>query len=154
VGDIADVIIADGFVGNLFLKGAEAVAKFAIKKIQRELSGSSVLLWAIGGLLPTALLVATSKYKGRVLLASLVGGPALLGAVLAPALLRMAKTLDYRAYGGAPLLGVNGVAIIAHGKSDPEAITNAIRRAKEMVDRGLVAAIEAGVSSVEEKKPV
>lgn len=152
VGDVADVIIADGFVGNLFLKGAEAVAKFAVKKIQRELSGPGVLLRVLAGLVPTALLVATSKHKGRVLLASLVGGPALLGAVLAPAIVRMAKTLDYRAYGGAPLLGVNGVAIIAHGKSDPAAITNAIRRAKEMVDHGLVAAIESGVGAGEASK--
>jgi glycerol-3-phosphate acyltransferase PlsX len=151
VGDIADVIIADGFVGNLFLKGAEAVAKFAVKKIQRELSGPGVLLRALAGFVPTLLLVATSKHKGRVLLASLIGGPAVLGAALAPAVLRMAKTLDYRAYGGAPLLGVNGVAIIAHGKSDAEAVTNAIRRAKEMVDRGLVAAIAGAVQAGEQR---
>ena len=143
VGDIADVVIADGFVGNLFLKGAEAVAKFAVKKIQRELSGPGVALRALGGLVPTALLVATSKDKPRTLIAGLIGGVAVLGAVLAPAVRSMAKTLDYRAYGGAPLLGVNGIAIIAHGKSDAAAVLNAIRRAKESVDRGLVAAITA-----------
>lgn len=143
VGDGVDVLIADGFVGNLFLKGAEAVAKFAVKKIQRELSGREVALRAVAGLLPTALLVATSKQKGRVLLASLIGAPVVLGAVLAPAVIQMSKALDYRAYGGAPLLGVNGVAIIAHGKSDPAAIVNALRRAKESVDRGLVAAISS-----------
>jgi glycerol-3-phosphate acyltransferase PlsX len=141
VGNVADVIIADGFVGNLFLKGAEAVAKFAVKRIQRELSGSGVALRALGGLVPTLLLAATSKQKGRVLLASLVGVPAMLGAVLAPAIRHMSKDLDYRAYGGAPLLGVNGIAIIAHGKSDPAAIFNAITRAKESVERGLVTAI-------------
>lgn len=143
VGNVADVIIADGFVGNLFLKGAEAVAKFALKKIQRELSGPGVALRALGGLVPTALLVATSKDKPRVLLAGLVGGAAVVGAVLAPAILSLSKAMDYRAYGGAPLLGVNGVAIIAHGKSDAAAVANAIRRAKESVDRGLVAAIAA-----------
>lgn len=141
VGDVVDVLIADGFVGNLFLKGAEAVAKFAVKKIQHELSGPGVALRAIAGLVPTALLVATSRQRGRVLLASLIGAPVVLGAVLAPAIAQMARSLDYRAYGGAPLLGVNGVAIIAHGKSDQAAIINAIRRAKESVDRGLVAAI-------------
>jgi glycerol-3-phosphate acyltransferase PlsX len=141
VGDIADVIIADGFVGNLFLKGAEAVAKFGAKKVQRELSGSTVALRALAGLVPTLLLVATSKDKVRVLLASLLGGTAVLGATLAPAAFRLAKALDYRAYGGVPLLGVNGVTIIAHGKSDAAAITSAIRRAKESVERGLVQAI-------------
>jgi glycerol-3-phosphate acyltransferase PlsX len=151
VNGIADVIIADGFVGNLFIKGAEAVAKFAVKKIQHELSGPGVLLRALGGVVPTVLLVATSKNKFRTLLASLLGGPALLGAAIAPAVVNMAKTLDYRAYGGAPLLGVNGVAIIAHGKSDSEAVANAIHRAKEMVDRGLVTAITR-VSEDEEQR--
>jgi glycerol-3-phosphate acyltransferase PlsX len=141
VGDVIDVLIADGFVGNLFLKGAEAVAKFAVKQIQHELSGPGVALRALAGLVPTALLVATSKQKGRVLLASLIGAPVVLGVVLAPAVRNMAQALDYRAYGGAPLLGVNGVAIIAHGKSDPAALVNAIRRATESVERGLVAAI-------------
>lgn len=145
VGDVADVIVADGFVGNLFLKTAEAVAKFAVKKIQRELSKPTVALRAIGGLVPAALLVATSKDRPRTLLAALLGGPALLGAVIAPAVASMAKTLDYRAYGGVPLLGVNGVAIIAHGKSDAAAVASAIRRAKEAVDRGLVSAIVSGV---------
>lgn len=141
VGDVADVIIADGFVGNLFLKTAEAVAKFAVKKIQRELSGPGVALRALGGIVPAALLVATSKQKGRVLLASLIGAPAVLGAVIAPAVTQLAKALDYRAYGGVPLLGVNGVVIIAHGKSDAAAVASAIRRATESVERGLVAAI-------------
>lgn len=141
VGDVADVIIADGFVGNLFLKTAEAVAKFAVKKIQRELSGPGVALRALGGIVPAALLVATSKQKGRVLLASLIGAPAVLGAVIAPAVTQLAKVLDYRAYGGVPLLGVNGVVIIAHGKSDAAAVASAIRRATESVERGLVAAI-------------
>ncbi len=141
VGNVADVIIADGFVGNLFLKQAEAVAKFGAKKIQRELSKPAVLLRALAGLVPTLLLVASSKQKARVLLASLIGAPIMLGAAVAPAIVHLAKTLDYRAYGGVPLLGVNGVAIIAHGKSDPVAIASAIRRAKESVECRLVAAI-------------
>lgn len=143
VGDVADVVIADGFVGNLFLKGAEAVAKFGVKKVQRELNTPAVLLRALGGIVPTVLLVATSKDKPRTLVAGLIGGASVLGAVLAPAAVNLAKSLDYRAYGGVPLLGVNGITIIAHGKSDAAAITSALRRAKESVDRGLVAAIAA-----------
>jgi glycerol-3-phosphate acyltransferase PlsX len=143
VGNVADVLIADGFVGNLFIKEAEAVAKFAVKKIQQELSKPSVLARALAGVVPTLLLLAGSKQRGRVLLASLVGMPAVIGAALAPAFVRIAKSLDYRAYGGAPLLGVDGVVIIAHGKSDPMAIASAIRRAKESVEHGLVTAIGA-----------
>jgi glycerol-3-phosphate acyltransferase PlsX len=66
--------------------------------------------------------------------------PALLAALGAP-LYGLRKTLDYRTYGGVPLLGVDGVAIVAHGKSDALAVANAIRRAKESVERGLVEAI-------------
>ncbi len=140
-GNVADVVIADGFVGNLFLKGAEATARFAVKLLQRELGGSGVALRALGGFLPALLLAATSKQKGRVLLASVIGAPVALGAALAPAVVKLRKSLDYRAYGGVPLLGVEGVAIIAHGKSDAAAITSALRRAKESVDRGLIAAV-------------
>ena len=62
-------------------------------------------------------------------------------AALGAPLYGIRKSLDYRAFGGVPLLGVNGVVVIAHGKSDATAVTNAIRRAKESVDRSLVAAI-------------
>lgn len=146
-GNVADVIIADGFVGNLFLKGAEATARFAVKLLQRELSGSGVALRALGGLVPTLLLAATSKQRGRVLLASLIGAPAVLGAVVAPAIMHLRKALDYRGYGGVPLVGVDGIAIIAHGKSDAAAVASAIQRAKESVDRGLVDAIRQAIGS-------
>ena len=43
------------------------------------------------------------------------------------------KSLDYEEYGGVPLLGVNGVSIIGHGKSTPKAIRNMILKAEEMV---------------------
>lgn len=147
VGGVADVLIADGFVGNLFIKTSEAVAKFAIEKLRRGLRGRDLALPALAGLVPTALLLALSKDRPNTALAALLGGPVLLAALLAPALRRMAKTLDYRAYGGAPLLGVRGVAIIAHGKSDAAAVASAIRRAKESVDRGLVEAIGSAVSA-------
>lgn len=54
---------------------------------------------------------------------------------LRPSLLRFKKELDYSEYGGAPLLGVNGVVIIGHGRSNANAIKNAIRVAKEEVER-------------------
>ncbi len=92
------------------------------------------------GLAPVALLGALSPAPAWVVAAGLAGGPALLGALGAP-LYKLRKTLDYRSYGGVPLLGVNGVTIVAHGKSDATAIASAIARAKEAVDQGLIGAI-------------
>jgi len=138
-GDVTDVLIADGFVGNLFLKQAEATAKFAMLKVKQSFMPRLPLRGALG-LAPLALLAAFSPAPAWVLGAGLVSAPALLAALGAP-LYGLRKTLDYRAYGGAPLLGVNGVTIVAHGKSDAFAVANALRRAKESVDRGLVAAI-------------
>ena len=64
------------------------------------------------------------------------------------------KTTDYTEYGGAPLLGVNGVAIISHGSSKEKAIKNAIRVAKESIENRIVERIEQGVINlgVEENK--
>ena len=65
-----------------------------------------------------------------------------LGGMLAkPSFRAVAKKLDYREYGGAPLLGVNGVVIIAHGRSDPLAIQNAVKVAVGAVEKGLVETI-------------
>lgn len=61
----------------------------------------------------------------------------LLAAALSPALRRAARSLDYREYGGAPLLGVNGNVIIAHGRSDSTAIRNAIRAAHKAAESDL-----------------
>jgi glycerol-3-phosphate acyltransferase PlsX len=55
-----------------------------------------------------------------------------------PALLELRQELDYRAIGGAPLLGVKGVCIIAHGSSDAVAMKNSLRVAAEAVDSGMV----------------
>ena len=52
----------------------------------------------------------------------------------APAFRRFKRAIDYKEYGGAPLLGVNGVSIISHGKSSPRAIKNAIKVAVQAVE--------------------
>lgn len=140
VGTGVDVLIADGFVGNLFLKQGEAVAKFAAVKAKNALLPGLALRVAVG-LVPALLLTLLGQDRRRVALAGLLGGPALVAAVVAP-LAKLRAVLDYRAFGGVPLLGVNGVVVIAHGKSDALAVTNAMRRAKESVERGLVAAIQ------------
>lgn len=109
----ADVIVMDGFVGNVLVKFAEGV-------------GASVLN------------VIRSELRGNILTAALAAG-------LIPAFGRVRRRLDYAEYGGAPLLGVNGVCIIAHGRSSPRAIRNAIRVAAESVDRSVVARIREGL---------
>jgi len=94
-----DVVVCDGFVGNVVLKVSEGLAE-AIGAILKEEFGSRLL----------------SK----------------LGYLLArPALKAFKKKVDYAEYGGAPLLGVQGTAMICHGSSNPQAIMNAIKMAHD-----------------------
>ncbi|HVP38349.1 MAG TPA: phosphate acyltransferase PlsX [Candidatus Saccharimonadales bacterium] len=93
----ADVVVCDGFTGNVVLKTAESVAELLVTWLRRELKSDPVSL--LGGLMSRA------------------------------AFRRLRARMDYAEYGGAPLLGVNGVVIIAHGSSSSKAITNAIRTA-------------------------
>jgi phosphate acyltransferase len=111
----ADVIVTDGFAGNVVIKLSEGLAAALFDIIKTELTASF-----------------TSK------LAALV---------LKPAFRRVRRRLDYAEYGGAPLLGVKGVAIIAHGRSNALAIKNAIRVARQAVDQKLVDAIRSGVTA-------
>ncbi|MFA5286945.1 MAG: phosphate acyltransferase PlsX [Candidatus Omnitrophota bacterium] len=98
-----DIIICDGFVGNVALKVAEAAAGVMQVFLKRHLLSN---IWGKIGLL-----------------------------FLLPSLKRFKKDIDYAEYGGAPLLGVDGVVIIGHGRSNARAIKNAIRVAKEEVER-------------------
>ena len=95
----ADVVVCDGFIGNVALKITEGVAETFGKLLAREIGKS--LFGKIGYVL------------------------------LKPAFTSFKKKLDYAEYGGAPLLGVNGVCIICHGRSSPRAIKNAIAMALE-----------------------
>lgn len=100
-----DVIVCDGFTGNVALKAMEGAAAFAAEILQQAF---------------------------RATLASR------LGYVLSRhALKQQLRRLDYAEYGGAPLLGLNGVGIVAHGGSGPLAIKNAIRAADEAVQQKL-----------------
>src|SRR5437879_11890732 len=63
---------------------------------------------------------------------------------------RIRQVLDYDAVGGAPLLGVNGVTIIAHGASSPKAIKNAIRVAADAARKNLIPQIAGGLHAVPE----
>jgi glycerol-3-phosphate acyltransferase PlsX len=108
-----DVVIADGFVGNVMIKTSEAVAKLIIDMIIRS------------------------------------GGPlAVLGGLLVrPALSRIRKLLDPSEYGAAILLGVNGLVLIGHGRSDAKAIMNAVRLAKNAADGNLLGELRTAIES-------
>ena len=72
---------------------------------------------------------------------------ATVGALLAkPAFAQVRKRLDWREYGGGPLLGVDGVVIVAHGRSDSLAIKNAIRVAKQAVEEAALDAIRNDIA--------
>jgi len=105
-----DVVVCDGFVGNVLLKTSEGVAE------------------AIRGFLKSSI--------KRSLLA-ILGSAFMLGAFKS-----LKKQIDYAEYGGAPLLGVNGCAIVSHGKSNAKAIKNAIFQAVRFVESGVNADIE------------
>lgn len=118
----ADVIAADGFVGNVLLKNTEGVISLIFGLIK-------------GGLMDSA--------KGK------------LAALLAKDTFRNIKrSFDSTEIGGAPLLGVEGAVIKAHGNSNARAIFCAIRQAKSMVDGGVVDVIREEVAklSVEDEK--
>ena len=110
-GARADVIVADGFVGNVAIKMAEATAEFLFRSLRDEI--------------PKTL---TGK----------VGG-----ALIRPRVRSIRDRIDWREFGGAPLLGIDGVAVVAHGRSDARAMKNAIRVARNAVQNGLVGKIRA-----------
>jgi glycerol-3-phosphate acyltransferase PlsX len=98
-----DVVICDGFVGNVVLKVSEGLAEAIGLMLRKELS---------------------SRFLSKV------------GYLLAkPALNAFRKKVDYAEYGGAPLLGIQGTAMICHGSSSPRAIKNAVKMAHDSVVR-------------------
>jgi glycerol-3-phosphate acyltransferase PlsX len=109
----ADVVVADGFVGNIAIKMAEATADFLFRNLRDEIP--KTMTGKVGGLL----------IRDRVR--------------------QMRSRIDWREFGGAPLLGIDGVAVVAHGRSDARAIKNAIRVTKEAVENELVGKIRAEV---------
>ncbi len=113
-----DVIVCDGFVGNVVLKFGEGLATTIFTLIKESIDN--------GGL------------------------AAKLGAMmLMPTLRDLAKRLDASEYGGAPLLGVNGYCIIAHGSSDSKSICSAIGVAKGYVQSNVLGHIKAALNQEE-----
>jgi glycerol-3-phosphate acyltransferase PlsX len=104
-----DVVVCDGFVGNVLLKFYESVAAYIVGLFRAE---------------------AAAK-KADLELAGII------------------QKLDYTEYGGAPLLGVNGVTIICHGGSPPRAVCNAIRVAVQAVESEMVAHIQTRLAALQ-----
>ncbi len=122
---VADVIVCDGFVGNIVLKVSEGLAERLMELFKHTFEG------ALKDLAP---IPVSSHDSAAVSSHDSAGGHPLgkLGEKLRATFGQLREKLDYSEYGGAPLLGVNGVMIIAHGRSDAKAIMNAIRVAKRM----------------------
>jgi len=128
-GGEADVIVCDGFIGNVALKISEGLADTIKKLLMKEIAGS---------------------FLGRLSYLFLAGP-----------LLRLRRRMDYAEFGGAPLLGVNGITIICHGRSSPKAIKNAIRRAKglaesslnELIRRDIEESLAQGAKSGKDEDP-
>ncbi len=100
-----DVVVCDGFIGNVALKISEGLSDAIIKFLKREILDS---------------------FMGK------------LGYFfLKPSFARFKKKIDYAEYGGAPLLGVDGISIICHGNSSARAIKNAIRVARDFHKKGM-----------------
>ncbi len=103
---IADVVVTDGFTGNVILKTVEGTANMIFDLLRSELTSS----------LPTKLLAAGLRSNFR----------------------RIAGRLDYAEYGGSIVMGVNGILIKPHGRSNAKAIKNAIRVGKSAVEQNIM----------------
>jgi phosphate acyltransferase len=116
-----DVVLCDGFVGNIMLKTVESTAKAVSKWLKHEIKASPVRV---------------------------------AGAILAKgAFSALKEKSSYESYGGCPLLGVNGVVIIAHGGSSALAVRNAIRVAIETVEHRVNPHIEEAMAALARAQP-
>ncbi len=120
---LANVVVTDGLTGNVIVKLTEGVVSFLGKTLKRQLTGGARNKVALALMIPGLILMI----------------PGL--ALLYPSVSALRKRVDWREIGGAPLLGVNGVAIIGHGRSDVKAIQSMIRMAEKSVQQNLVGAI-------------
>jgi glycerol-3-phosphate acyltransferase PlsX len=117
----AEVIVCDGFVGNVILKFAESVPAVLKNRVKN---------YALGSLF--------NKIRAK---------------MMAKGLKQILKDFDYQEYGGVPLLGVNGITIIGHGKSSPKAIQNMILKAERMVRENITEFIQTKIKDIKEFLP-
>ncbi len=112
-GGEIDVIVCDGFSGNVLIKTSEAVSKLLLEIMKEQLSGS--LRTKIGA------------------------------ALAMPAFRSLRKVMDPRQIGAAPLLGIDGLVFVGHGRSDALALVNSLKRAKQAVDAQLLPSLKAAI---------
>jgi glycerol-3-phosphate acyltransferase PlsX len=113
----ANVVVADGFTGNILVKTFEASTSYLVRLIRDELRKN--VFSTLGGLL------------------------------IRPAMNRLRGKFDTSTVGGAPLLGVNGVVIIGHGRSNAVAVKNAIYQARIAAESHVIEAIHQGVQQMQ-----
>ena len=113
-----DVVVADGFDGNIILKYTEGIVSAMMGMLKANLMASKV---------------------------SKVGA-----ALSRPAFRKFKRSMDYNAYGGAPLLGVEGAVVKAHGASGETAIMNALRQARQMLAEDVSGKIREGLKGLSE----
>jgi len=117
-----DVVVADGFTGNVALKVAEGMAHFVLGEVRQQIARSLV---------------------------------AKLGALLMRgAFKHLREFFDYSTYGGALLLGVNGICVVGHGRSDARAVTNALQVAYRAVQGRVVEHISTAVAQLQDTATV
>ena len=114
--NVADVVVTDGFVGNVVLKLSEGLARTLTDVIRDEVNAGSLLV-KLGA------------------------------ALMLPAMRRVKKKISYETYGGAPLLGLRGACIVAHGRANREAIYNAVRAAAAAYREDVAGRIAALITS-------
>ncbi len=114
----ADVIVADGFTGNIILKMYEGVSGALMQNIK----------------------AVFKKNKITMLSALIIKG----------GLADLKKRMDYSEFGGAPLMGIDGAVIKAHGSSNAKAVKNAIRQARDYVENNVIRTIAENVGSTTE----
>ncbi len=110
----AEVMVCDGFTGNIILKFAESVFPFLKSKF-KAFAGASLM--------------------NKVMLG-----------IARPSMKKVFSDFDYQKYGGIPILGVNGVSMVGHGKSSPEAIKNIIYKTIEVIGKEVNKRIEEALN--------
>jgi len=109
----ADVVVTDGFTGNILLKSTEAVAKLIMDILRQQLKSNLI---------------------------SMIGG-----SLAKPSLGKIRAMLNPDEYGAAPLLGVNGLVFIGHGRSNAHALVSAIKAARASVEANVLDSIRTAI---------
>jgi glycerol-3-phosphate acyltransferase PlsX len=108
---LADVVVMDGFTGNVVLKTAEGIAELLFTELRKAVE-----------------LTPWNKAAGLILMSELR---------------KVKRRLDYAEYGGAQLIGVDGIVVIGHGRSNARAIYNALKAARDAVQNGVLETMRA-----------